>query len=209
MKIVIDTQILSVSAQRAQLQTDSTNATAQYRYADGEKSPNGGIAAALLRIKVLYHHHIFKLSACAWSKHPFKLKTLWYSKQQKRNPRFATLQDIIQEQVCYRIQTLPPSSRTHACMDGHALAQVKPSRHWSLSWLSETRLHRDRKNKLSDFSLLGSLPSLTCWGNEGLSLKAYKRSLHDCLTYKGNRDKQKTHIRGKNKKQVTACLVGN
>ena len=65
MKIVIDTQILSVSAQRAQLQTDSTNATAQYRYANGEKSPNGGIAAALLRIKVLYHHHIFKLSACA------------------------------------------------------------------------------------------------------------------------------------------------
>jgi len=161
MKIVIDTQILSVSAQRAQLQTDSTNATAQYRYANGEKSPNGGIAAALLRIKVLYHHHIFKLSACAWSKHPFKLKTLWYSKQQKRNPRFATLQDIIQEQVCYRIQTLPPSSRTHACMDGHALAQVKPSRHWSLSWLSETRLHRDHESNLSDSSSLRSLPSLT------------------------------------------------
>ena len=131
--------------------------------------------------------------------HPFKLKTLWYSRQQKRNARFATLQDIIQEQVCYRIQTLPPSSRTHAWMDMLLnLAQFKPSRRLSLSWLSETRLHRDRKNKLSDFSLLGSLPSLTCWGNEGLSLKACKRSLHDCLTYKGNRDKHKTHIRGGN-----------
>ena len=95
-----------------------------------------------------------------------------------------TLHDIIQEQVCY---TDTASQLPNTWMDTLLnIAEFKPTRHWSSSWLSKIRLHSDHVKKLSDFSFLKT--SLKSWmarwlGKEmqSLSLRAGWRHIKEIV----------------------------
>ena len=72
------------------------------------------------------------------------------------------------------------------------IAEFKPTRHWSSSWLSEIRLHSDHENKLSDFSFLKT--SSKSWMARWLGKEMQSLSLRaGCRAYKGNSGRQKTN----------------